>query len=551
MGLTNLTELLLGGNSISDISAVSSLTNLTRLWLWSNTISDLSHLVANTGLGDGDEVDVRRNPLNAVSINTHIPTLQRRGATVQFDVTLHAATVSIDPSSVESPVSGEQLTLNINITGGMNVAGYEVTVTFDPTALSYVNNSNGDYLPANAFVVPTTTTETSAKLAATAIGATSDGEGTLATVTFTAVEAKDSMIGLEVVVSDPTASPINVTVQGGTIIGPTGPTTTKILAVQGTITNTNGSPAEGLEVTVTVGSNPPLMTIPDADGFYSVLLIALSEVVAKSGDTVEVQVVHQATGESASSTVQLSAEQILAMTATIDLTIDLRFKEFLLSVPTGTSLIHIPLKVTTVDGAERSIESIADLYDVLGGAATVNLLSTHDNKEQQWASYLGTSDTGTAADKELTDDTGILTGLKKPVSLRLGGAPLGANGSSTITLLPGSNCIGLPLKDSRIARVSDLFALEGRADNVSGITVLDSGDFKRGSQVGDDGDIPVMGGQAFVVTAQRAATVIPFLKNHIALSALRKYENEVILAMADLGKLPRISLNCCCIWSNV
>ena len=169
-------------------------------------------------------------------------------------------------------------------------------------------------------------------------------------------------------------------------------------------------------------------------------------------------------------------------------------------------MIHIPLKVTTVDGAERSIESIADLYDVLGGAATVNLLSTHDNKESQWVSYLDPSDTGTAADKELTDDTGILTGLKKPVSLRLGGDPLGTNGSSTISLLPGSNCIGLPLKDSRIARVSDLFALEGMADNVSGITVLDSGDSKRVSQVGDDGDIPVTGGQAFVVTAQRAAT---------------------------------------------
>ena len=314
--------------NISDLTGLESATNLTTLWLHNNTISGLSPLVSNTGLGSEDRVNVKGNPLNAVSINTHIPTLQRRGVTVEFDVTLHAATVSIDPSLVESPASGEQLALNINITGGMNVAGYEVTVTFDPTALSYVNSSNGDYLPANAFVVPTTTTETSAKLAATAIGATSDGEGTLATVTFTAVEAKDSMIGLEAVVSDPTASPINVTVQGGTIIGPAGPTTTQILAVQGAITNTNGSPAEGLEVTVTVGSNPPRMTIPDADGSYSVLLIALPEVVAKSGDTVEVQVVHQAIGESASSTVQLSAEQILAMTATIDLTIDLRLRNF-------------------------------------------------------------------------------------------------------------------------------------------------------------------------------------------------------------------------------
>ena len=36
----------------------------------------------------------------------------------------------------------------------MNVAGYQVTVTFDSTALSYASLANGDYLPAGAFVAP-------------------------------------------------------------------------------------------------------------------------------------------------------------------------------------------------------------------------------------------------------------------------------------------------------------------------------------------------------------------------------------------------------------
>ena len=45
--------------------------------------------------------------------------------------------------------------------------------------------------------------------------------------------------------------------------------------------------------------------------------------------------------------------------------------------------------------------------------------------------------------------------------------------------------------------------------------------------------------------------VIPFLKGYIALAVLRKYANEVILAIADFGYLPRISLNCCCICANV
>ena len=82
--MTNLSELLLSYNSISDITALSVLTDLKWLYLDNNTIVDISPLVANTGLGSGDEVDVRYNPLSDTSLNTHIPTLQGRGVIVQF-----------------------------------------------------------------------------------------------------------------------------------------------------------------------------------------------------------------------------------------------------------------------------------------------------------------------------------------------------------------------------------------------------------------------------------------------------------------------------------
>ena len=85
MGLTNLTGLYLLGNHITDISSLSDLTNLKTLWLQNNWISDLSPLVTNTGLGSGDTVDVRQNRLNDQSLFTHIPTLQSRGVTVEFD----------------------------------------------------------------------------------------------------------------------------------------------------------------------------------------------------------------------------------------------------------------------------------------------------------------------------------------------------------------------------------------------------------------------------------------------------------------------------------
>ena len=85
--LTNLTWLTIGRNSISDISALAGLTSLEYLRLSNNSISDLTPLVSNTGLGSGDEVDVRRNPLSDTSLNTHIPALQARGVEVDFDNT--------------------------------------------------------------------------------------------------------------------------------------------------------------------------------------------------------------------------------------------------------------------------------------------------------------------------------------------------------------------------------------------------------------------------------------------------------------------------------
>ena len=84
-GLTQLAYLYLSGNSIVDISPLAGLTQLTYLYLQANSIVDLSPLVANTGLRNGDTVDVKVNPLSDASINTHIPALQSRGVTVEFD----------------------------------------------------------------------------------------------------------------------------------------------------------------------------------------------------------------------------------------------------------------------------------------------------------------------------------------------------------------------------------------------------------------------------------------------------------------------------------
>ena len=158
------------------------------------------------------------------------------------------------------------------------------------------------------------------------------------------------------------------------------------------------------------------------------------------------------------------------------------------------------------------IESVADLYDALGGADTVNWLITHDPRTQNWYGYFGPADSGTTADSVLTDQTGILASIKTPISVRLAGDALGTNGASTITLTPGLNLVGLPLQDSRISRVSDLFALEGVGGVIAVIVVTDNGEFRAVGRADDPGDIEITGGQAFILFTQQAGT-IPIVGN--------------------------------------
>ena len=203
-------------------------------------------------------------------------------------------------------------------------------------------------------------------------------------------------------------------------------------------------------------------------------------------------------------TLEVSVEGI---TQTVTFNVIAELLQFNLSLPAGLNLIHIPLKVRTVDEMPAGIESVSDLYDALGGADTVNWLITHDPRTQNWHGYFGDADRGSIADRVLTDQAGILADIKTPISVRLAGDALGTNGASTITLTPGLNLVGLPLQDSRIMRVSDLFALEGVGDNIAVIVVTDNGEFKAVGRAGDPGDIGITGGSAFILIVRQPATV--------------------------------------------
>ncbi len=83
--LTELAELGLGANLIADISPLATLTQLTSFNLGNNMIEDLSPLLDNHGIGAGDEVALRNNPLSDEAINEQIPALRERGVTVIWE----------------------------------------------------------------------------------------------------------------------------------------------------------------------------------------------------------------------------------------------------------------------------------------------------------------------------------------------------------------------------------------------------------------------------------------------------------------------------------
>ena len=77
--LTNLRELGLYENEISDLSPLAGLTKLEGLGLNVNRVSDLSPLV---GLINLRGVDVQSNPLNPKTIAVDVPVLKAAGVNV-------------------------------------------------------------------------------------------------------------------------------------------------------------------------------------------------------------------------------------------------------------------------------------------------------------------------------------------------------------------------------------------------------------------------------------------------------------------------------------
>ncbi len=131
------------------------------------------------------------------------------------------ATVSISPASVASPAIGQQLEFSLNIADGGAVAAYQATVQFDGTALRYISSTIGDYLPVGAFPLPVDASGNTVTLGAVSLAGESNGDGTLATITFEVIEVKKSTVTLsDVLLSDSAETASSPQVEDAQIIEP-------------------------------------------------------------------------------------------------------------------------------------------------------------------------------------------------------------------------------------------------------------------------------------------------------------------------------------------
>lgn len=85
-GETQLTYLNLDGLELTDITFLQEFEDLHTLRIANNQITSLAPLVANPGIGSGDYVDARNNPLDLTdaAVQADIQALQDRGVNLDY-----------------------------------------------------------------------------------------------------------------------------------------------------------------------------------------------------------------------------------------------------------------------------------------------------------------------------------------------------------------------------------------------------------------------------------------------------------------------------------
>ena len=186
-------------------------------------------------------------------------------------------------------------------------------------------------------------------------------------------------------------------------------------------------------------------------------------------------------------------------------------KSFSLSVPAGTSMVHLPRLDTEVNGESRSITKVSDLFVALGGESNVHWLITTPAPTRggtaQFQVFFEPSDADIPANAAIQPYTGILVSLRNAMSIDLAGDLV----EGAIRLFPGPNLVGVPHTEAGINRVSDFAKYPVFLDKISLISIYINGTFQpilpNDIVPGAFNDHEISSGQAFVVVAKESVVI--------------------------------------------
>ena len=213
---------------IRDAVTISGITDVTFHWTDIERVSDTEITIKLTFTGSMNKDTKLILTFGPTGIQNYngpalIAELPVPVSAAAETITTSDTTISISPSRVQSPAIREQLTFSLDIIGGKSVAGYQASVQFDTSVLRYVSSANGDYLPTGAFFVEPVVEGNLVKLNAASLAGESNGNGTLATLTFEVIVVKASTLKLsDVLLSNNAGESSRPQVEHAQITEPTG-----------------------------------------------------------------------------------------------------------------------------------------------------------------------------------------------------------------------------------------------------------------------------------------------------------------------------------------
>ena len=147
--------------------------------------------------------------------------------------------------------------------------------------------------------------------------------------------------------------------------------------------------------------------------------------------------------------------------------------EFDLTLNAGLNLIAVPLADATVEDATKPIMKVKDLGDALGN--TWSLIISLNPETNRFQSFTPTTPDGAKSNIDITGTTGLIVMMLQAKTLTLQGNPWP---KGDIDLNAGLNVIGVPLKDKRLEKVSDLSALLSNSVNLIISIDVETGKFQ-------------------------------------------------------------------------